>query len=113
MRANPDFSKMPERLKKALIQYDDDRYDFSYEYAEVLLNHAIKTPESDLGRLFRGLRAQTTHGLIVMGKLYANVCKTYVRENTGNLRTLQGLFYWNGSDKLTERILIKAWERNL
>lgn len=112
MRSELDVKRLPANLNHALRRYDGDREWLSFERAESLLDIARRDLGDTLtGRLARGLKQLTVQGVGRMARRHAGLCKNYVRGHTGDLMTLQGLFYWNGSDELVTRILLLAWKK--
>jgi hypothetical protein len=103
---------IPNALRTALQQYDAIRQQLGYDAAEAILD--MPTPYTqcrELMRLRRGFKLLTPHGVTCMARKHSHVCKAYVSQHAGDLMTLQGIFYWNGPQKLRRAILMNAWRK--
>lgn len=99
---------LPERLAKALVEYDRLRETYGWDAAEVAAHGA----QGGLERLSRGLRRLTFRGVCRVATKHSHVCPVYVRGHLRTLTTLQGLFWWNdGGSTVRERLLRLAWEK--
>ena len=110
MRANIDSGRLPYGLANVLRAYDIHRDKDSYDVAECRFAGS-DWRHGDTYRLRLGLSRLTVLGVKRMARIHANLCGNYVSSHTGDLMTLQGLFYWNGSDELVSRILLTAWRK--
>lgn len=108
MRADISQKRLPYGLAKVLLGYNIRRQEDSFERAEAYFS---TSKWRQVCRLRRGLSRLTVRGVARMARTHANVCRTYVSQHTGDLMTLQGLFYWNGGDELVTRILLAAWRK--
>lgn len=110
MRANLDFSRLPYGLAGVLRDYDEQRKAVGYDAADIW----FRQTDWRLGNQYRlrlGLARLTVRGVTRMARSHADLCGNYVSSHFGDLATLQGLFYWNGSDELVTRILLTAWRK--
>ena len=108
MRANVDSGRLPYGLANVLRTYNIRREQDGYDAAECHFSHS-DWRHGDIYRLRLGLNRLTMRGIKRMARMHANLCGQYVSGHTGDLMTLQGLFYWNGSNELVTRILLAAW----
>jgi hypothetical protein len=105
---------LPNALRYALQQYDEIRQQLGYDGAEAVLD--MPTPYTDcheLMRLRRGFNHLTLHGVTCMARRHSHVCKAYVRQHSGDLMTLQGIFYWDGPQELRRAIIMNAWRKGI
>lgn len=104
---NFQIHDLPYNLKCALEGYDQLRRKMDYEAAD---EWAKQDPGPGLARLLRGLKRTTYRGLLSLAGP-SHIDASYVRKNTNNFKDLMFLFYWNGDEDLTRRILLNAWRK--
>lgn len=110
MRADVDPKRLPIGLANVLRVYDTHRENDGWDDADCRFNQS-DWRHGDTYRLRLGLSRLTVRGVTLMARKHSHLCGAYVAQHTGDLMTLQGLFYWNGGDELVTRILLNAWRR--
>lgn len=99
---------LPEGLRDALVEYDRRRS----KHGIAPCPAQYPTGHDGLDRLVLGLATLSTNSLIQIGNgCNFHGCPWYIRRTFGTLSTLQGLFYWNGSVRMTTAILKCAWRK--
>lgn len=110
MRANVDYKRLPIGLANVLRAYNIVRDRDGYDAAEREFSMS-DWRHGGTYRLRLGLSRLTVRGVTLMARKHSHICGAYVSQHTGDLMTLQGLFYWNGGDELVTRILLNAWRK--